>query len=218
MNKAEEIIKKESELVQRMFRHWTDYMEREVVFWDIPGGPEIHAQNHCERVLLHALRIGEAQGLPLRSLTALAHAAIFHDTRRKDNYLDVGHGGRAAKYYKEHCEHTRLEFLPEAYAAMMYHDRDDSLGDSYIMREGKGEATRWLTVYHDFKDADALDRLRLGTWCLDEKYLRSQEAKGMVGYAQWLVEQTTNPVALKRVYDMMMPFRKPFAQEGGGDS
>jgi hypothetical protein len=162
-------------------------------------------------VLLHALRIGVAQGLKLRSLIALAHAAIFHDTRRKDNYLDVGHGGRAAKYYKEHCEKTHLHFLPEAYETMKFHDRDDRLGDDRIIREAKDDAPDWLTVYHDFKDADALDRLRLGTWCLDEKYLRCQEAKEMVPYAQYLVEQTTDPVALKKIYDLMMPF-KPKAE------
>lgn len=217
MNISEDIISKEPERVQGMFRYWEKYMEAQVQFWDIPGGPEIHAGSHCERVLLHALRIGEAQGMKLRAMIALAHASIFHDTRRKDNYLDVGHGDRAAEYYQEHCEKAKLHFLPEAYAAIKYHDRDDALGEDYIIREGKSEVGEWLAVFHAFKDADALDRLRLGTWCLDVSFLRTDEAKGMVGYAQRLVEQTTDPVALKRTYDLLSPFNPALKKKAQGD-
>lgn len=192
-----------------MFLTWIRFMEQEVDFWEIPGDLDIHTQGHCERVLMHALRIGEARHASDRQMFALAHSAIFHDTRRKDNYLDTGHGARAAKHYREFCLGGKLRFLPEAYAAIWYHDRDDELGEEYISRhtaEGS-ERRAWTEVYHVFKDADALDRLRLGTWCLDPKYLRTPQATAMIPFAQQLVENTIPPSELQHTYNLTEPFR-----------
>lgn len=207
MNLSNDIIDSQTERVRRLFRQWDAYMEAHVEFWDIPGEFDIHTQSHCERVLMHALRLGEARGVSDRTMEALAHAAIFHDTRRRDNYLDVGHGGRAALYYKEYCGAGTLAFLPEAFWTMRFHDRDDALGIEIVGREGGDDAGRWLEVYRCFKDADALDRLRLGTWCLDVKYLRTEESKAMTGFAQHLVEATSDPVELARMYAEMEKYR-----------
>lgn len=207
MNISDHIISEQPASVQQLFVQWADFMHHRVEFWDVPGDVDIHAQGHCARVLLHALRIGAARGLDERRMTALAHAAIFHDTRRRDNYLDVGHGGRAARYYRSFCEGSDIDFLPEAYEAMKFHDRDDDLGNRLIRQKGGTVGEAWLEVYHVFKDADALDRLRLGTWCLDERFLRTPEARQMIDFAQRLVCETTDPVELERVYRMMLPFR-----------
>lgn len=205
-------------------------MERHLEFWKIPGDLDIHTQGHCERVLMHALRIGEARHVTGGQMLALAHASIFHDTRRKDNYLDVGHGARAAEYYKkvapplvrrahlappqigegnDYTDKQSLCFLPETYAAIWYHDRDDELGEKYIREHFSTETEREeaLEVYRIFKDADALDRLRLGTWCLDEKFLRTPEAKTMIPFAQRLVELTIPHDELMRTYKTTDPFR-----------
>lgn len=207
MNIPNDIIQAQTATVQRLFRQWNDYMERQVEFWAIPGDLDIHTQGHCERVLMHALRIGMARGVSEHVLMALAHASIFHDTRRKDNYLDTGHGDRAADYYRQHCHDRGLSFLPEAYAAIKFHDRDDALGEVFIHREAGSEADEWLEVYHDLKDADALDRLRLGLWCLDERYLRTDEARTMVAFAEQLVERTIPAEELQRTYALTEPFR-----------
>ena len=154
MNIPSSIIDDQSPRVRQLFIHWAGYMEACVEFWEIPGNIDIHTQGHCERVLLHALRIGHQRGMNERSLAALAHAAIFHDTRRKDNYLDVGHGGRAAQYYRTYCHGGSLDFLGEAYESIKYHDRDDDLGNRLILRKGGDRARQWLELYHVFKDAD----------------------------------------------------------------
>lgn len=209
MNIPEKTISRQTERVRRMFLTWIKFMEQEVDFWAIPGDLDIHTQGHCERVLMHAMRIGEARHASDRQMLALAHASIFHDTRRKDNYLDTGHGARAAAHYREFCDKGKLRFLPEAYAAIWYHDRDDELGEKYIgshTAEGS-ERDAWIEVYHDFKDADGLDRLRLGTWCLDPKFLRTPEAKTMIPFAQQLVEDTIPPQELQHTYDLTAPFR-----------
>lgn len=219
MNIPDDVILRQTERVAAFFRYWEGFMKRRVEFWQIPGDLDIHTQGHCERVLMHALRIGDARAVTDRQMLALAHAAIFHDTRRRDNYLDTGHGERAAEYYKSFSEHEAagksycqvaadsMVFLPEAYAAIWYHDRDDELGEAYIRDHAGADSAGWGEVYHIFKDADALDRLRLGTWCLDPKFLRTPEARLMQTFAQQLVEATIPPAELERTYRLTEPFR-----------
>lgn len=216
MRIPDNIIDRQDAVVREYFRYWDAYMEQKVEFWEIPGDLDIHTQGHCERVLMHALRIGAARGVSERQLLALSYASIFHDTRRKDNYLDTGHGERAAGYYKEYSENSAcadsdgalaMKYLPEAYAAIWYHDRDDEMGEEYICEQAGPEAGEWLEVYRIFKDADALDRLRLGTWCLDPAYLRTPEARTMVDFAQHLIEASIPADELERTYKLTEPFR-----------
>ena len=207
MRISKAVIEMQPQRVRQLFLQWEPFMEQRVDFWDIPGNLDIHTQGHCERVLLHALRIGEARHVSDRSMTALAHASIFHDTRRKDNYLDVGHGARAANYYRDFCQLDGLDFLPEAYAAIWYHDRDDDKGKAYIAANAGDDKATWEETYAIFKDADALDRYRLGTWCLDEGFLRTPESKTMTPFALRLVADTIPPDELAFSYAQTNPFR-----------
>lgn len=210
MDIPQDLLKEESEEVRSKFLYWDDFMERNVEFWPLPGEFDVHTKGHCERVLLLALKIGELRRLGDRQLTALCHASIFHDSRRKDNYMDVGHGDRAADYYKDFCRQATIGFLPETYAAIKFHDRDDRLGEEYISRENISGGTE---VYHDFKDADGLDRLRLGPWALDSKFLRTPEAKELMAFAQNLVEVTMPPAEYKKIMDATRPFANRFSNK-----
>ncbi|MDE6370031.1 MAG: hypothetical protein K2K92_00915 [Duncaniella sp.] len=181
------------------FRQWRDFLYQNVRF----NRPEsvIHAYGHCERVLLYALMIGQMVfGDDEESLTGLAHAAVFHDTRRLDDYLDTGHGARAAVYYKNYCHDSGLiDFHPESVFLMRYHDLDDKLGIEAIKKEFKADVPRVLKMYDIFKDADALDRWRLGSRGLDTRFLRTEEAKSLVGFSRNLVIAT---VPLKLLQDI----------------
>lgn len=190
-----------------MFSYWRDEMYSKLKFWTLDDGIDIHTEGHCERVLLLALKIGEKRQLLLRSMIALCHASIFHDTRRKDNYLDRGHGDRAADYYKEFCEKNSMKFLPEVFATIKYHDRNDEEGEEYIRREAPAdEMEGWLEVYRDFKDADALDRFRLGPWGLNENFLRTEQSRALVDFARELVNKTIDPEVMKKTMDATRPF------------
>ena len=204
---TEEILSKESLRVSSMFSYWRDEMYSKLKFWTLDDGIDIHTEGHCERVLLLALKIGEKRQLLLRSMIALCHASIFHDTRRKDNYLDRGHGDRAADYYKEFCEKNSMKFLPEVFATIKYHDRNDEEGEEYIRREAPAdEMEGWLEVYRDFKDADALDRFRLGPWGLNESFLRTEQSRELVDFARELVDKTIDPDVMKKTMDATRPF------------
>ena len=196
-------INKLSPIVKELFLQWRDFLYNRVKF-NRPDS-EIHAAGHCERVLLYALIIGdEVFGDNLYVLTALAHAAVVHDTRRLDDYLDIGHGARAAVYYRQFCDETPdIDFIPEAQLMMKYHDIDDKRGKVGIKRDFYGSLPRMFKLYDIFKDADALDRWRLGNGGLDPKYLRTEQAKNMMEYSHRIVNETILEEQRRRIDEMI---------------
>ena len=89
-------------------------------------------------------------------------AVAFRNYRRQDDWLDVGHGQWAADYYQEYCQTHLLVYEERAYRIMVYHYLDDALGETVLRGQKDG-----VLFYHIFKDADALDRFRLGSNGLD---------------------------------------------------
>ena len=167
------------------FGKWIRFMEENVVF-SLAESP-IHTKAHCARVLLYTLVIAEQLHLPAQDLDALGMAAIFHDTRRQDDWLDVGHGQRAADYYRESCAASSLSYDKRTYFIIAYHDQDDKLG-LRVLQEQFADDSRAALLYQIFKDADALDRFRLGSNALDVKYLRTDQAGAMVDFARDTLE------------------------------
>ncbi len=121
---------------------------------------DIHAAAHCERVLLYALILGaDIFGADGDVLDILVHASIFHDTRRQDEYLDTGHGARAAVYYEQFCQDNNdIEFHPESVFLMRYHDLDDAMGKEAIQKYFGTETDRVLNLYAIFKNGVETDR------------------------------------------------------------
>lgn len=171
--------------VKQPYKSWSEFMEQEIDFWKVEK--DWHTKSHCARVLLLALIMGRLNHLRIAELETLAMAAVFHDSRRQDDWLDVGHGQRAADYYRSYCEKTELTYDPRTYYIMAFHDRDDDLG-LRILREKFLDDPDAVLLYQIFKDADALDRFRLGPNALDVRYLRTGEAKDLVEFAKMLLE------------------------------
>lgn len=164
---------------------WSDFLKQKVEFWLVNS--DYHTKQHCSRVLLLALLLGKQNHLGTADMEALAMAAVFHDSRRKDDWLDVGHGQHAADYYKEYCKKHDLFYDSRTYVIMAYHDQPDEKGFHFIENNRELEASDKL-LYQIFKDADALDRFRLGPDALDIKYLRTSQAKELVDFAKELLE------------------------------
>ena len=116
-----------SEQVQNDYKRWHHFLEQELKF--SLSDSEKHTKEHCARVLLFALLIADKMDLSQKEREALCAAAVFHDSRRQDDWLDVGHGQRAADYYRDYCQTHSLSFDNRVYLVMAFHDRDDALGE-----------------------------------------------------------------------------------------
>lgn len=197
------------------FLRWLALVNADLQPWTTGGA--IHFRPHWSRVLVLALTLGRQLDLSDADLEALSMAAVFHDSRRKNPYLDTGHGARGARYYADFCRDTahgvvrrspagrNICFDPRTYLAIYWHDRNDDAGlaaieevlrTNAIPELGIGDARALLpedaqasfeTVYLAFKDCDALDRVRLGRNELDPRFLRNPESHGLIPFANQLL-------------------------------
>ena len=205
------IPKRVSEDLKSYILMWENYMNKRVVFSEF--GSEIHTKKHCGRVLLFAELICEELNLDDDIRDCLAMASIFHDSRRLEDGPDVGHGGRAARYYKEFCE-SKAGMLPlpfdiRTFFAIAYHDRNDLLGINQISDYFKNEKEREnaILIYNVFKDSDALDRWRLGLADgLDPSYLRTSPAKNMIDFSKETVIKSMDGNAPKDIAELRRRF------------
>ncbi len=223
-----------NERVRSFYLTWVRFIDYELQPWTTGGA--IHFRPHWARVLMLALTLGDAEGLPDADLRALAMAAVFHDSRRKNPYLDTGHGMRGSLYYQEACEQgakrgeyvdpsansagrepnedqtraadkqqpgslaqqANLVFDPRTLLAIRWHDRDDEDGfeafkraQSILERTPTDTQADVAFIYRLLKDADGLDRVRLGPHQLDPHYLRTQMAINSVAFANELLEASS---------------------------
>ncbi|WP_277587071.1 HD domain-containing protein [Psychrobacillus antarcticus] len=174
--------------IKKNYEVWYKFMEENIEFW-LPDS-EWHTKTHCARVLLLALVIGHQKSLSDEEKDALAMAAMFHDSRRLDDGIDKGHGSRAAEYYKNYCAEHHLLFDEQTYYMIYYHDQDDALGVSEIVTSSS-LTERGVLLYQIFKDADALDRFRLGPDGLNVIFLRTEEARQLVDFAKELLRKSS---------------------------
>ncbi len=174
------------EQIRPEYDRWYRFMEDRVEFWH--HASIFHTKAHCARVLRFALMIAEKQGLSPADSELLATASVFHDSRRLDDGYDTGHGQRAADYYQEFCEKNGQNFDPLCYHVIYWHDRHDAEGiaaiENLLPRRDND-----VLLYQIFKDADALDRFRLGPNGLDVRYLRTDAALELVDYARALWDE-----------------------------
>ena len=178
-------------------RKWLVFMLERVDYWH--AGGIVHLREHWARVLVHALVIGAHEGIDDCDLEALCATAMFHDTRRKNAMYDTGHGARAAKHYRAACERDDVEFDARAWLTMAFHDRDDAVGLAAIATWGAkhGYDDAWIEraqlLYRIFKDADALDRPRVGPGYFDARYLRIPFSKEQIDFALELLDTLPSP-------------------------
>lgn len=175
-DRALSTILSEDDPLRVRFERWRLFLERELTFSHSES--VCHTTEHVERVLLFALLLGRELEVPSEDLDALALCAVFHDTRRHDDDLDVGHGDRAAAYYREY--ETERGRTPDDRVARIIarHDRRDEVSEEKFREEGADDET--LLLYRIFKDADAIDRCRFGPKALNEWYLRTSAARSLL--------------------------------------
>lgn len=175
-----------NERVFGIYRKWAGFLEEKLTVSHSTS--RIHNRSHMKRVMVYALLLGDRYGFEDDEMIRLAHASIFHDTRRQDDGLDRGHGLRAANYYKDYTDAEGLwTFDPVTYWTIAYHDLDDQDGRLFFERMESVKPGARLT-YQIFKDSDGLDRHRLGPRGLNPDFLRTSHAHDLIDFARRLVE------------------------------
>lgn len=145
----------------------------------------LHGQSHVSRVMVHAFRLIAATGW-IDEAPRLWAAVYLHDIARTHDGICYRHGGDAMK---------KFETLPDVKALFgrggVREDDYAAIHTAVVRHSLPGELDRdhphWrLTSL--LKDADALDRVRLGD--LDPRYLRNSQSHGMVRFAEALFVET----------------------------
>lgn len=153
---------------------------------DILYKSHIHGQGHIERVILLSLLLSFYYKLNKNDTDILRYAASLHDTKRVDDSYDTEHGYRAALYSIDYakideCDKNILQ------AVLATHSRSDKDMDKTIEEFFVKDMDRASYLSKLFKDADALDRVRLGD--LDQKYLRNDFSHDLVDFSNKLFEK-----------------------------
>ncbi|PGR83452.1 HD domain-containing protein [Bacillus cereus] len=184
-----EILKKERYMDEYSYYRGT-YIIKEY-FHNFEG---IHGNTHCSRVLLHSLSMARELQLPDEERHVLALASCLHDIGRVDDEEDEMHGvqstediiDRGIDLFGINCVNSddayELEYLQEDAEDALYflienhcisdEKAKEKLEESHWDKEKKAYVWRLFEI---FKDADGLDRVRLGD--LDSNYLRTEAGK-----------------------------------------
>lgn len=131
----------------------------------------IHGILHEYRVLIFAFLIGKKEGA---NVNALCYASIFHDTQRNNDGLDLEHADRAAEWVNK----FDIPNIDKVSQIIKWHTPSDK------------DIPDLNLEIKCFKDADALDRWRIGD--LDKKYLRTETAKELLDFSKKLFNLTDN--------------------------
>jgi HD superfamily phosphodiesterase len=135
---------------------------------------------------MHAREIAEAVGAASWEVEAVTHAALWHDIGRTHDGADYYHGAKSAGKAVGLGLQIGLEerVREAALFAVTHHSGSEWHAEQAAAYSRDREAT--LRVFRILKDADALDRVRLGD--LDPSYLRFDVSHGRLDRAWALLE------------------------------
>jgi HD superfamily phosphodiesterase len=154
----------------------------------------LHGVRHTQRVHIHVRRLARALSWDDADAEFALQAALWHDIGRTDDGWDPGHGEDSVTRARKK---QLLDVLSPADAALVVfairlHCLPDELGKDEARRLAEQE--RALRILWLLKDADGLDRVRLGDWeALDPAQLRHRQAVGMISFARQFLKAVTDP-------------------------
>ena len=165
----------------------------------------LHGQAHVARVMVHAFRLIEITGWT-EEAPRLWAAVYLHDLERRHDGVCHRHGADSMRML-ERTPALREFFATGGVRESDYESILTAVVNHCLPRElDNAHEHRRLTSL--LKDADGLDRVRLGD--LDPSYFRNPEAKQMVEFAQALFDETdgivpTGPAHFAALWPEAMP-------------
>ncbi len=162
--------------------NFTDFNLNESQF-DHPS--RLHGILHTYRVMLHTLRLGLMKEA-IKEARLAFYAAYIHDMSRKHDGYCTQHGADSANF--------KLPVYRELFLKNGATENELLIiGKAVTLHSTNTELPKqdpdWLTVAI-LKDADALDRIRLGTSDLNPSFLRLEESHQCIHYGVELYERT----------------------------
>lgn len=152
-----------------------------------PNG--IHGICHSRRVLLLVLLLLQAEKVDPKLWAVMGETAIFHDIGRRGDGEGRSHGLFSVRMLKRY----KLSMLSERQFWLMnqliiYHCQEDSEGIDALRNNAIDDKEKQLFIlcFSIFKDADALDRVRIRD--LDPAYLRLSTSVELIPLAYDLIE------------------------------
>ena len=152
--------------------------------WDILyAKSRIHGYEHVERVIILGVILCMKMKLTQKETRLILLSCAYHDIGRINDSYDLSHGRRAANKLEEICGDLQIqkEELPEIQAAIATHSTSDHRLQEFMKIYQVNDPDLCSMICNCLKDADGLDRVRLGD--LDENYLRNEESKHLVDTA-----------------------------------
>ncbi len=148
----------------------------------------IHGIGHTQRVWIHAMEIAAALDFSGWQREALSHAAIWHDIGRTNDHADYYHGAKSAGRVVGLGLHEGLRPIVRdtALFAVTHHSGSEEHAERAIA--WLAEPQPCADVFRALKDADGLDRVRLGD--LDPSYLRFDVSHERIPLAWGLLDAT----------------------------
>lgn len=140
----------------------------------------VHGSGHIHRVMLFAGLLAWREGLGDEDTRQLLRAASYHDVGRTFDGYDLDHGARSAERLAELTGQTG-EALCELKAAVTAHSRPDAQLEDIVRSFHPADLPHALELAKLLKDADNLDRVRLGD--LKPRFLRHESARALVPFA-----------------------------------
>jgi putative nucleotidyltransferase with HDIG domain len=157
------------------------------------GALGIHGLGHTLRVSTHASEIADALDLAPWEREALSRAALWHDIGRTHDGADYYHGAKSAGKVVGMGLSQGMDpvVLETALFAVTHHCGSERHAERAA--EWTVDPDAALRVFRVLKDADALDRVRLGD--LDVSFLRFEVSRSRVDRAWELLGAVTPNLA-----------------------
>ena len=160
---------------------------------------ELHGFGHTYRVMCHVLVIGGEMNLIQEKRLAFC-AAFVHDMSRKHDGFSLGHGPRAAK-------EKVTEFLPMFLRNGIGEEDMETIQAAVANHSQYTEFKKdhpFYTVTALLKDADALDRIRMGHGNLNRKYLRLEVSTKLIEFAAelYFASREIKDISLKEMISL----------------
>lgn len=159
----------------------------------------LHGTLHTYRVMCHVMALGSQLDKPHETLLAFC-AAFVHDMARHHDGFCLMHGPRAAR-------EKVPEFIP------LFTKYELNAEDISAIKTAVSNHSQYveLKIKHPhylvtalLKDADALDRVRMGEGNLKQKYLRLPATAGLIPFSSQLYchSEHKNDFSMKAMLDI----------------